>query len=175
MPDSNQIIKEIDDLYHIFMSCKSIFPKLDYSMKGETSTPTAPFYQNQGYNLSLHFGHPLTTEFIEVHHNIGNWINENAIVRLYGILNYHKLYIKIDQSFEGWKHIDLCRRIRNIITKTKLNYNPNDTDNLKLREEIIEFYNLKQNEYEEGEIPTPVDSVITPMFEGCKTYISNKF
>lgn len=175
MTDVEQAIKEIDELDDIYLSCKSIFPRIDKSMIGKTSFLTAPYYLLRGYNMTINLDQSITAEFIEKYRQVGNWINENAIIRLYGILHYYNFIgqnEKIDKEILGWRHVDLCRRIRHCITKSKLNYAPSeDSDNSKLRKEIISFYCLSPDEYEEGEIPTPTDTVIRPMIEGCKKYI----
>jgi hypothetical protein len=175
MTDVGQAIKEIDELDDVYLSCRSVFPKIDKSMIGQTSFLTAPYYLLRGYNVTIDLGQPLTAEIIKKYRQVGNWINENAIIRLYGILHYYNFIgqnVEIVKRIPEWKHVDLCRRIRNCITKSKLNYTPGeDSDNSKLRDEIISFYCLTSDEYEEGEIPTPTDTVIKPMIEGSKKYI----
>jgi hypothetical protein len=177
MTHADKIIGEIDELEDIYLRCKSIFPKIHPSLVGRQSFPTAPYYKWRGYNVNISIGAPITPEFIDQYAKVGNWINENAIIRLFGILHYYKLVGKttIDKNLPHHEQLRYCAWIRNVITKTKLNYEPDDeSENLKLKKEIISFYRLSANEYEEGEIPTPTDSVIKPMFEGCRKYIRIK-
>ncbi len=174
MTNVTSIIAEIDELVDYYLKCKSIFPRISDSLIGESSFKTAPYYRKLGYDAAVHLDKTITVQFIEAHTKVGNWINENAIIRLFGVLHYHGFVgedARINQDISEWRHLDICRRIRNILTKTNINYEPNDPDNRKLRDEIISFYKLTPNEYEVGEIPTPTDSVVRPMFTGCKNYI----
>jgi hypothetical protein len=171
---ADQIIAEIDALEDIFLQCKSVFPAIGDNLIGQTSFETAPYYKWRGYSVSVHTGNPITEDFIKRYSKIGKWINENAIIRLHGILTYHGIMDKIDQKIDGWKQVDLMRRMRNVFTKTKLNYKPDDPENVRLRNELTDNFKLMGNQFPEGEIPTPVDKVIRPIFEGCRKYIRGK-
>jgi hypothetical protein len=50
---------------------------------------------------------PIPPEFIDRHNRLGKWINQNAIIRLYGILNYHGFLKNIDHTISGWQEVDL--------------------------------------------------------------------
>lgn len=177
MCDVEKICNQIDDLKDIYLRCKHIFPAMQSDMIGKTVFKTAPCYQSLGYNITINTGSPIDQNFIDRYMQIGNWINENAIIRLYGVMNYHNILsseIRINQHLLRWRDVDLMRRMRDVFTKTILNYEPNKPENIRLRNEVINYYNLNKNEYSEGEIPTPVNSVIQPMFEGCKKYVRAK-
>ena len=174
MPNINQIINDINALEDIFLQCKSVFPALGDSLIGENSFETAPYYKCRGYNVSVHTGKPIRKDFIERYSKIGQWINENAVIRLHGILAYHGIVKKIDQEITGWKEVDLMRRMRNVFTKTILNYRPEDAANVKLRRELIDHFKLDEDQLPGGEIPTPIDKVIRPIFEGCRKYIRGR-
>jgi hypothetical protein len=60
-----------------------------------------------------------------------------------------------------------------VITKTRLNYEPDTEDNIKLREELILYYKLNPDEFKN--IPTPIDKVIKYIFKGCKDYLRAKY
>jgi len=173
-----QIIQEIDNLEDIYLSCKSIFPKLHESLIGKTEFPTAPYYQKRGYNIKINTGKVIDKEFINKYAETGNWINENSIIRLFGILTYHQQVggnAAIDKSLPGWEDIRFCCWIRNMITKTNLNYQPKIPKNIELRKDIISYYELKEEDYIDGEIPTPIDKAIQPMFDGCRNYLRAKY
>jgi hypothetical protein len=87
---------------------------------------------------------PITAEFIERNRRLGKWINENTIIRLYGIMNYYGFLEKTDQTLPGWREVDLMRRMRNAFTKTPLNYRPEDPDDIRLREEVIVHSSLNR-------------------------------
>jgi hypothetical protein len=176
MCNVDQIIDEIDDLRDIFLQCKSLFPVLSDQLVGKNSFQTAPYYQSRGYNVSIHTGKPITKDFIDRYSQIGRWINENAIIRLFGILNYYKHVgqkYQIDKGLPGWEHVRYCCRIKNVITKTRLNYEPDTEKNIRLKEELISYYKLNPDQYKN--IPTPIDKVIEQIFNGCKEYLRAKY
>ena len=174
--DAYRIIAEIDALEDIFMRCRSVFPALDNSLIGKTSFETAPYYKWRGYNVSVHTGNQITKDFIDRYSTIGKWLNENAIIRLYGIMDYYGFVknIKDYHHISGWKEVELMRRMRNVFTKTILNYRPEDSDNFQLRKELMDYFKLEENQFSGGEIPTPIDKVIRPIFEGCRQYIAGR-
>ncbi len=174
MDDIDVIIRDINGLENIFLHCKSFFPALGNSLIGQQSFDTAPYYQARGYKVSIHTDRRITQDFLDTYSRIGRWLNENAIIRLYGIMDYYRFLNNIDQSVDGWKEVDLMRRMRNVFTKTNLNYQPSDQDNMRLRQEIIARYSLIEDQQPKGEIPTPIDKVLQPIFEGCRNYIKEK-
>ncbi len=128
----------------------------------------------RGYKAQIQLQDPITAGFIERNKRLGKWINENAIIRLYGIMNHCGFLSEIDQSLSGWREIDLMRRMRNAFTKTRLNYRPEDPDNIRLREAVIGHFGLKKEDFPEEEIPTPIDTVVEPIFKRCREYIIAK-
>ena len=68
--------------------------------------------------------------------------------------------------------MDLLRRMRNAFTKTPLNYRPNDKENMRLRKEVIRCFGLKEQNFPEEQIPTPIDTVVEPIFKACREYIA---
>jgi hypothetical protein len=171
----DQILSEINELKSIFLHCRSVFPALGKNMIGQKQFMTAPYYIHHGYLAEIELHAPITEEFLVKHRKIGKWINENAIIRLYGIMKYHGfLDPKIDQEISGWEEVDLMRRIRDTLTKTRLNYKPEKEINVQLREKIIQYFDLPENDFSEGEIPTPIDTVVERIFDGCCKYIQAK-
>ncbi len=172
--NSAPIIAELDELEGLLLQCRSVFPTLSKELVGHCQLRTAPYYLGRGYAAQIQLQNPITTEFIERNRRLGKWINENAIIRLYGIMNYYGFLEKIDQTLPGWRGVDLMRRMRNAFTKTPLSYRPEEPDNIRLREEVIEHFSLNREKFPEEEIPTPIDTVIEPIFKRCHEYISAK-
>ncbi len=177
MSKADEIIREIEELQDIFLATRSFFPALSDSLLGRKSFPTADYYRAKGYNVEIHTKEPITKAFMEKYGKIGKWLNENAIIRLYGILHYHKQVgdnSRLVGNLPGYKDIRFCCWIRNVITKTKLNYDPEKNESTRLQQELISYYGLKPEDYREG-IPTPVNQVVERIFEGCKEYLRAKF
>ena len=173
--DFAPILEEVNRLESLLLQCRSVFPSLTKKMIGHREFPTAPYYMRRGYKAQIQLEDPITEKFIERNRTLGKWINENALIRLYGIMFYRGFLDKIDQSLMGWREVDLTRRMRDIFTKSRLNYQPNDAKNIRLREEVIKHFRLKKEDFPEGEIPTPIDAVVVKLFNGCREYIKAKY
>ena len=169
--DQDSVIAEIEALEKMYLQCRSVFPALSDSIIGHSEFTTAPYYLKRGFLARVRLGSPITKEFIEQNIKLVKWINENALIRLYGIMSHHGFYAKIDHNRKGWEEVDILRRMRNIFTKTVLNYSPEDSDNVKLREKVLAHFKLKKENYKDGSIPTPVDAVVGAIFKSCKEYI----
>jgi hypothetical protein len=172
---SESIIAELNQLEDLFLQCRSVFPALGQGMVGGRHFPTAPYYMRRGYQASIHLKEPITEDFIEKNCRLGKWLNENAIIRLYGILEHHGLLKKIDQTIPGWKEVDLLRRMRNAFTKTSLNYMPKKQENATLRVEVMKHFQLREEDLPSGEIPTPIHKVVEPIFKACRAYVASQF
>ena len=167
-------ISEINTLETIYLQCRSVFPALTDSIIGHSEFTTAPYYLDRGFIARIKMTRPITPDFIKQHTKLVKWINENAIIRLFGIMKYYGFLNTIDQDCSGWKEVDLMRRMRNAFTKTGLNYRPEDPDNVRLRDEIIDHFKLDENLYKQGEIPTPIDTVVESIFKSCRKYVEAK-
>jgi hypothetical protein len=177
--NSKEIIAEVDELWVLLNQCRSVFPTLSKELIGHREFKTPSYYLAQGFEAHIQLHQPITEEFIEQNRRLGRWINENAIIRLSGIMQHHHIVdanTKIDRNLPGWEKVEFMRRMRNAFTKTPLSYRPNKldnnkSDNVRLRDEVIEHFNT---EPEAGEIPTSIDTVIEPIFKGCREYIAAK-
>jgi hypothetical protein len=170
----NEIVSEINALKKIYLRCRSMFPGLPDSIIGRDEYMSPQFYVKQKYFIHVKTETPITKEFVDQNTKLVKWTNENALIRLYGIMHYHGFYKKIDKNCCGWKEVDLLRRMRNIFTKTVLNYKPDNIENIKLKKEVVKNFNLNIDNYKSGEIPTPIDTVVFKIFEACKKYIKEK-
>jgi len=171
--DANVILSEVDALQDLYLQCRSVFPTIDPRLVGQCRFTTALYYLRNGYVATVELKDPISTEFIERNRRLGKWTNENTIIRLHGIISHHGLLKKIDHDLPGATEVDLMRRMRNAFTKTSLNYKPEDKENVKLRIQVIRHFEL-QEDSSEGEIPTPINTVVEPIFNGCRAYIQAK-
>lgn len=168
------IIAELDELEGLLLQCRSVFPTLGKDLVGHREFLTAPYYVARGHSAQIRLPKPITKDFIKRNGRLGKWINENAIIRLYGIMKYYGFLKEIDQALPGSREVDLMRRMRNAFTKTPLSYRPEDPDNLRLRETVIEHFNLRAADFPGGEIPTPINGVLEPIFKRCRDYVRTK-
>lgn len=157
---------------------RSVFPYLDENAIGKKTFNTAPYFKNLGLNVTFEFNQELERGDVDMINSIGHWINQNYIIRIYSLLEANEILSdekKIDQKIDGWKEVDLIRRLRHKFAHSSGRYNPQNKDSKKLYEEIVSHFNLtgvKASE-EATEFPLSIDKVLEPLTEGCKKYISN--
>ena len=168
--DSTDLLAELDHLQGLLLECRAVFPTMTVEMIGQRQFSTAPYYQRRGYKAQVRLEQPITEDFIKRQRQLGRWINENALIRLFGILNYRGLFQKLDKSLPGYAEMDILRRIRNALTKTPLDYQPEVGENLKLRDAVVQHFALGEHDIQE-QIPIPINKVIDPIFEACRNYI----
>jgi hypothetical protein len=102
----------------------------------------------------------------------GHWINEAFIVRLYAVLNAHRVIIDkegFDKSLPHWENVKFCKRLRNEIAHATGRVA--DKDARKLDKEMRCFFDLgEQESIIKGRFILSKDTVLRPMLEGCRKY-----
>ena len=96
-------------------------------------------------------------------------------MRLCAILQSHSILsqtVSIDKSIDGWKEVDLLRRLRDVIAHSSGRYNPNKRKHKRLLEELVSHFKL--NNGSSKEFPLDIGRVIYPLFEGSKKYVRGK-
>ena len=180
MKPSGEIISEIDNQIDYLMNIRAMFPYITDDMVGKTEFPTAPYYQSFGYFVSFKFEEPLSTENIKEISRIGFWVNQNFIIRLCALLEYHAIIPregngKIELHLEGGVEVDLLRRLRNALVHTSGRYNSNDRNEKKLYKNLVQRFSLDaENSSKAKDFPLPIDKLLIPFAECCKRYILEK-
>lgn len=175
MGKPEEALAKIHAQIELLKRSRAMFPHVLPSMEGETRARTAPYYQKDGHVVEFEFSGGLTAESIQQINEIGYWINQNFIFRVYGILDSHGIAgsAKIDQSLDGADEVDILRRLRRVIGHTDGRYNAADKEEKTLYMRIKEYFRLSDAECpSDGEhrYPLPIDRVIIPLAEGCIRY-----
>jgi hypothetical protein len=169
-------MRQIDLQLHNLLSIRAMFPYLAKDLIGITSYPTAPLYQDRGFNITFSFSEPLTAERVEEINTIGHWVNQNFIVRLCALLESHHIIPpkgkgKINQQLDGHEEVDILRRLRNVIAHTSGRYDPKEPNERKLYERIAQKFSIEADDPQTtSDFPLPIDTLLIPLAEGCKRY-----
>ena len=86
MSVADDVAAEIDRQVDILHRCRSVFPRLHQDMVGQTEFEAPEYYRQLGYNVSVKVSQPMTPEFIDGLFEMGHWLNENFVTRLWAIL-----------------------------------------------------------------------------------------
>ena len=167
--------EEIDHQVDFLRFCRSFFPYLSPSLAGDTKFPTAPYYWNEGTRIVFEFSSPLTTDFISHFNDLGHWINQNFILRLFAVLESNGFIsenISLRTALEGHAEMDLLRRLRQKFAHGSGQYDPADNEKKRLYDRLVGHFNLNPAEYPEtaGKYPIPIDQVLIPIAERCRRY-----
>lgn len=175
--NSEDVLSLLDNLWINFKNCRAHFPAISETMIGQQIIPTAPYYIADGFQVSFVLSEPLNQSKIDKMHEIGHWINENFVVRLCALLESRGIISKdeskkIDQDVEGWKDIDLVRRLRNYFAHSSGKYNPSKNEHVKTMRVLNEHLNIGIDG--RASFPLMIDTVLEPLFKGCRKYAESK-
>lgn len=173
---SSHILCEIDAQLAKLLSTRAVFPYMKENLVGAKSCPTAPFYQVRGLDISFTFAAPLTAEDVRENNEIGYWINQNYVIRLFALLQSHNIVSEaksINKELLGHEEVDILRRLRNAFAHSAGWYHNEDAEERHLRDRIIDHFSLKQADHPASArmFPIPIDEVLIPLTEGCKRYV----
>jgi hypothetical protein len=109
------IAPEIDQQVAFLHRCRSVFPRLDADLVGKSSFEAPEYFKKQGHSVTVSLSEPMTTEFIHDLNELAHWLNENYVMRIYALLESHKLVggsVSIRKDLDGWNEVDMVRRLR---------------------------------------------------------------
>jgi hypothetical protein len=180
MNKCSEIIKEVNAQLKNLLTARAVFPHTREDLIGTTRSVTAPFYQKRGFSIAFEFAEPLTKQRIDELNQVGHWINQNYIVRLYALLESFQVVsnsISINTTLSGHEDVDILRRLRREFAHSSGWYDRTDPEERKLKERIIEYYSLEIDHYPASDprFPIPIDGVLLPMTDACKTYVQSLF
>lgn len=174
MDKIEEIIEHIDDIYSYYRHSRSFVPYLNPKLVGKNESP--PFNINRNVTVTVIFNEPLTKDFILLNNQIAHYLNQNFLIRLYALLDYHQVVSekeKINKDLPGADEVDILRRLRRLFSHTSGKYNPSNNEHLELVQRIISFFNLSITE--PNDFPISIDKVIEPIVIKTKEYIKAKF
>ncbi len=171
--DLETVLRDIDTLWDKFKQCRAHFPCVSKTMVGQKCVPTAPYYVAQGFQITYVLNQELTLEMVDQLNEIGHWLNQNFVFRLYAILDYHNVVNSIEQDIDGWKYVNVLRWLRRYFSHQSGHFDENEKEHQTTMQEINDLLGVNVDGHED--FPLPIDKVLHPLMEGCKRFVVNKY
>lgn len=169
----NELLIEIDNLWKKLTLCRAYFPHTPKDLVGASGLFAAPYYDQYGHKVSMYSDAPLTQDDVSRMNEVGHHMNQNFIIRLLALLDSRSILSdNIDQELTGWNDLDILRRLRNVFAHTTGKLDTGDPKQVRLNKRINEYYNLSLTDPDDFTLS--IDTVLQPMFEGCKGYVKSK-
>ena len=165
-----------NNIREFIKTCETLwsdFPATKANAIGQMTIRTAPYYIQQGFDISFQFNQPLSEQSIFKINQISHWLNQNFVIRLCAVLEYYGIISnskKIDFELEGAGHVNILRRLRNCFVHSSGKYNSEDKDHRKTLELIRNKLKISIDEPTNGVWPIMIDKVLRPLHSGCITY-----
>jgi len=174
--DIGNVSSAIQHQVELLNRSRATFPFIPRSAIGGGEGETAPYYLERGHLIRFSFQPPLTREIIDAINAVGHWINQNFIIRLCAVLESHRVIgkeIEMDKALDGYREVDFVRRLRNKFAHGSGRYDPNDPEHGRLREDLLNYFELEASEHPEsaGNFPIPIDRVLAPLADGSQQYV----
>jgi hypothetical protein len=155
---------------------RATFPYISPTVVGQTNFKTAPYYLVHGHHITFTFDTPITEATRKEVNEVGYWINQNFMMRLYAVLEAGRIVgnrIRIEDDLDGCKEIKLLRWLRNKFSHGSGAYKATVAEDRKLREALIELFNVSDREPPDssGWFPIPIKGVLMKLADGCERYV----
>jgi hypothetical protein len=170
------IINQIDEFRSYFVKVRSRFPYISERNIGRNYLLPPTYYRNEGINFKIQLDKPIDESIREELNTIGHFVNQNFILRLFSILNYYGFVsdnVTLSKQSPGFQEMDIVRRLRNKYAHSLGKFNPENSEDQKLKDIMEEYFELDIGDYDE--IPLNISAVIDKLIDGCKKYIRNNY
>jgi len=175
MKDIKNLLKGLDLLWDNYNNCRAHFPSVTEESIGTKAVRTAPYYIKQGFDITFVFSEGISADGIDKINEIGHWISQNFVVRLCALLEFFGVLsknINIDFNLDGAEHVNIVRRLRNCFAHSSGEFHPGNSEHRKTMELMQEHLGIFIETLSAW--PLGIDTVLEPLFEGCKKYAKNK-
>lgn len=172
--DVDKTCEAIRDQLDLLQRSRVALPHFDEAAVGGRVFKSAPSFAARGLAVQFEFPKGLTESQRRKFHEIGHWINQNFVLRLYSVLESGKVvgrYIDIDHSLTGSEHVDTVRLLRNVFSHGTGRYNSKRSEHRELRARLLKSFQLDADEYPESWFPLPVEGVLMKLGKGCELYV----
>ena len=155
---------------------RATFPYISPTVVGQRDFQTAPYYLAHGHHITFTFDAPITEATRGEVNEVGYWINQNFVVRLYAVLEAGRIVgnrIRIKDGIDGCTEVKLVRQLRNTFSHGSGVYRSAVAHHRDLRKALIDRFNVSDREPPDssGWFPIPIQGVLVKLADGCQRYV----
>jgi len=166
-------LARMDLLWDRFEAAKSFVPYLPPEAVGECDAYAPPsWYTKTAPYKAVLLDEPVTEQYRLWHNDMGYWLNSAFIVSLCALL--HDLGIrKADKAIQQWESITLLADLRNVFAHEDGAYDSSSKQHKKVENRIARMFGQqRQSATPPDQFPLSIDTVLKPLFLGCREYVS---
>ncbi len=168
--DIEIICKEIELQWDYHLLCRSIF----CSGAGTKSFAYFPplYYQEKGISFFVTLPNPLPDIMSKSFKGINAWLNQNYVIRLYGILDGHQV-IKMGK-IENNPYTEILALLRNMVGAHSAGYkNPKRKESKKVSDLIYKHLDHRELSKNIQQYNLSIDTVLEPLKDYCIEFVKS--
>jgi len=153
----DEVCKEIELQWDYLLMAKSVFYN-EFYHADEFTSPS--FYKKNGFSFKVVIAEPKSKRWLKAANGVSNWLNQNFIIRLYGILDSKNIR-KTENKPEIIQLIETLRP--KVGAHTTGSHSPHKSVLKKATQLINSLFNAGINENEVQNFELSIDTVLEPM------------
>jgi hypothetical protein len=166
--NKQQILEEIETQWECHVMTRAVFDANFPNRGSEYSSGS--FYKEHGIHFKVHILNTESNQFKRSSKRVAEWLNQNYVIRLFGILDGHRL-IKCGVFLES-DVIKLLKLLRNNVGAHSTGTKPSDKTSIRRAKKLIKKLFDRSISDESVEYYTlSIDSILFPMKERIKEFI----
>ncbi len=169
-----ELEEEVNRIWKLHRNTRSVFPyfsetKLVFERSNHFKVWNHPILESG----LLSFKKPISKEMIPELNEIGGYLNQNFVIRLFALMNYYNLVGSqgsIQEGVSGCKDVLIMVKLRQHFSHSSGRVNPKRRESVNLRDEIYNFYKVDPKTQDPLEFAIPLIKVLERMKNGCLSY-----
>jgi hypothetical protein len=163
-----EICEEVESQWEYHLIARAAFPS--NMMEGIPEYESPPFYPQHGVRLQVRVPVPFSPVMERGLEGIGHWLNQNYIIRLFGILDEYRVITAGREASNPYTHILAILR-HNVGTHSRGYRNPGRTEVRKVTRLIQEHLDPSVLDEDIRHFNLAIDTVLHRLKEHCVTFV----
>lgn len=170
---ATEALRRMDLLWDRFEAARSFVPYLPPEAVGACDAYAPPPWYTKTVPYKVVLLNETVTERYRLWHNdMGYWVNSAFVVSLCALLQDLGIR-KADKTIPQWGYISLLADLRNVFAHEDGKYDASSKQHRKIENRLATMFGeTRQPTTPSDQFPLSVDTVLRPLFVGCREYVS---